>query len=185
MTESTLGGRSGTLPKPGWLGRILRLAIGLLQINFVVSVVPHAERLASGAPVENTFYWVAVGAAFWLLPPVLDIGFSRSWGRKSQMVVIALALLAAAAGLLLFGRLWSPLLASLLFALAVYIHTHLGLSHILSAILATPGCEMRAVPHLAALIRGGDGNAQACPGMWDGFDRWESNLTRQSSRGIT
>ena len=69
-------------------------------------------------------------------------------------------------------------LAFVVFAMTMYVHTHLGISHVLSAILATPGCEMRAIPHLAALAFGGNVAAQVCPGPWDDLDRWEDGRSR-------
>ena len=55
----------------------------------------------------------------------------------------------------------------------VYVYAHLGLSFLLSAILATPGCEMRAIPHLAGILTRAPAREHYCPGFLDNVDRWE------------
>ncbi len=58
-------------------------------------------------------------------------------------------------------------------AIMVYVYAHLGLSFVLAAALATPGCEMRGIPHLVGLLRGRSSGEHYCPGFIDGLDRWE------------
>ncbi len=41
-----------------------------------------------------------------------------------------------------------------------------------AAVLATPGCEMRSIPHLIAILRMGDLKEHVCPGPLDRFDEW-------------
>ena len=57
--------------------------------------------------------------------------------------------------------------------LMTYVFAHLGVSFLLSALLATPGCEMRAIPHLIAIVRGKSADEHYCPGFIDTVDRWE------------
>ncbi len=58
-----------------------------------------------------------------------------------------------------------------------YVYGHLGISFILAAFLATPGCEMRALPHLLGMIAGGEAREHCCPGFIEHIDRWERQRT--------
>ena len=55
----------------------------------------------------------------------------------------------------------------------LYVFGHLGLSFLLSAVIATPGCEMRAIPHLWTLLTGRATREHHCPGFLDSLDAWE------------
>ena len=50
----------------------------------------------------------------------------------------------------------------------------LGISVVLSALIATPACEMRSIPHLRTLTTG-RATKEHCPGALDRIDRWEAN----------
>ena len=51
----------------------------------------------------------------------------------------------------------------------------MGISNVLSVVKATPGCEMRAIPQLAAILFKRDvTEAAICPGMWTPLDQWET-----------
>ena len=68
-----------------------------------------------------------------------------------------------------------PLFGAALWAWLVYFFAHLGVSFILSAIIATPGCEMRAIPHLFGKISGRAVAEHHCPASFiTGIDAWES-----------
>ena len=54
-----------------------------------------------------------------------------------------------------------------------YWFVHLGFSFFLAAVLATPGCEMRSIPHLWTLITRRATKEHYCPGFLDRLDRWE------------
>ena len=83
-----------------------------------------------------------------------------------------------AAVLAVVSRAWwgswlGPPFGLFVFAVMAYTFIHLGLSFVLSAILATPGCEMRAIPHLWTLVTGRATKEHYCPGFLDGLDKWE------------
>lgn len=40
-----------------------------------------------------------------------------------------------------------------------------GVSFLLASVLGTPGCEMRAIPHLAVLLTGRETREHFCPGF--------------------
>lgn len=161
----------GTLPPPGPIGRLVRLVLGLLIATFIYDWV---QRIDS-SDFYNPFilFWMAVSVA--LVPYVVNIGFGINRGAKPRYVLLALWALAAAIGFLLEGGFRSEILWSAVELSQIYIYGHLGVSFLLAAILATPGCEMRAIPHLWGKVSGKSSREHYCPGFIDNVDRWERN----------
>lgn len=112
---------------------------------------------------------------FWLTPYVVNIGFTKNWRRAPQWAVLVLAAIALVIDLAVFGTWWAPPLGFLVWAWLVYFSAHLGISFVLSALVATPGCEMRAIPHLWTLTTGRSTKEHYCPGPLDRIDRWEAH----------
>ncbi len=177
----------GTLPRPRWIGRVVRLAIGLLTLKLFVDLVRFEvlmERdsgLTSWRFPTQLFFWAVVAFFFWILPHVVNLGFGKSWRNRSQ---IALAVILAAVsiwGLVAHGSLWTPALGWSILLWLLYESLHLGISFILAAALATPGCEMRAIPDLWSRLSGRASAEHYCPGFLDGIDRWE--LARSGGSG--
>jgi len=172
------------IANPGHIGRIARITLGAFQLFFVVTLAIYFwYYVSSEIPVGGyaLAYLFGVLLAFAPLNFVVNIGFNVSWGRRPQIVFLLIALAATAIDLVAFGSLWAPPLAFVVFAMTIYVHTHLGISHVLSAILATPGCEMRAIPHLAARVLGRNVEAEACPVLWDSLDRWEDGRNHETT----
>ena len=85
-------------------------------------------------------------------------------------------LLVAAYGFYSQGVLETEILAQAIWVWVLYIFAHLGLSFLLSALLGTPGCEMRAIHDLFAKLTGSQAREHHCPvGPLSGIDRWESD----------
>ena len=63
------------------------------------------------------------------------------------------------------GALWGSTVATYSLALAVYVHLHMGLCHVLAAVAGIPGCEMRIIPYFLSRLR---------------FVFWSWRLTRSS-----
>ena len=63
----------------------------------------------------------------------------------------------------------------------VYTFGHLSLSFLLSAPIATPGCEMRAIPHLWTVLMGRATEEHYCLGALDAIDRWEVRRATEQS----
>ena len=55
-----------------------------------------------------------------------------------------------------------------------YLYGHLGISMLIAGFIGTPGCEMRAIPHLWTLLTSRDTKEHYCPGFLNGLDAWES-----------
>ena len=105
---------------------------------------------------------------------MITIGFSTNLRpRNIRIAVSALLLLASIVSRLLTGSLIGLPLALAAYAFLFYTFGHLGISFLPSALLATPGCEMRAIPQLWSLIAGKDAKVQYCPGFLTPLDRWE------------
>lgn len=159
----------GTLLRPGPIGRLVRLGMGALCSWWVWRLGWHSD--ASDLAVPGYWFWFLF--ALLLAPYVVNIGFGVRWGAWPRIVFGTAAAGAAAISYLQQGSaLGSPLWVTTQVVM-LYVYGHLGLSFLLSAALATPGCEMRAVPHLLAIIRGKDASEHYCPGFIDTVDRWE------------
>ena len=163
---------------PGVLGRTLRIVIGALQISFIYWILLNFNSFVYGQPSLVWLpYFIGILVAFRWLPDVVNLGISVRWGKQLRVGYFLILVGAAIFSLFLFGSVWGPPLGLLLFILGLYVHTHLGIAHLLAGIIATPGCEMRSYAHLATIIlRKEPGEAAICPGMWTPFDRWESSI---------
>lgn len=161
----------GTIAKPGPIGRIVRLSLGALCLWLVWQVATRSGT----EDLFNPSFWVLAAFGLVLAPYVVNIGFGVKWGAWPRIVSIAAILVAAAVG---FATSDSVLSTSLWATVAIwmgYICGHLGISFVLSAILATPGCEMRAVPHLFGLVFRNEAREHYCPGFIENVDQWEQS----------
>jgi len=76
---------------------------------------------------------------------------------------------------LAFGTPDHPLFGAALWAWSVCFFSHLGVSFTLPAIIATPGCEMRAIPQILGRISGRAIAEHHCPASSiTKIDAWES-----------
>jgi hypothetical protein len=66
------------------------------------------------------------------------------------------------------------------FVWLLYTLGHLGVSFVLAAVIATPGCEMRSLPQLGAKLRRRTTDMHYCPGILTPVDRWESGLWKRA-----
>ena len=146
---------AGTLVTPGWIGRLVRLGFGLALLKFFYDLVryevlmPRGDTgLTSSQAPDQVWFWLLAAWLFWILPFVVNIGFGVSWRRWPQVAVLASAAIAIVVSLVSEGRIWSEPLGWVLLIWLLYESLHLGVCFVLSAVLATPGCEMRAIPHL-------------------------------------
>ncbi|MCZ6725801.1 MAG: hypothetical protein O7A98_00420 [Acidobacteria bacterium] len=169
----------GTLRKPGPIGRSVRLLLGLwlLYVCWFLWTYP-------GALVSKAIpYWTAllsIAFALWLIPPVVNIGFGTDWRAWPRYVVTGVILLWAIGLALSAGSWWSPALGRFAWLFVLYTFGHLGLSFVLAAAIATPGCEMRALPHLWTLLTGRKTKEHFCPGFLHELDAWETQRATRS-----
>lgn len=109
-----------------------------------------------------------------LVPYVVNIGFGVTWGMWPRRIAVIILATTFVIGYLYFGELVNDWAWTGVRVFMLYVYTHLGLSFMLSAVIATPGCEMRSIPHLIGLITGRPVNEHHCPGVIGKIDRWES-----------
>ena len=138
-------------------------------------------RDMDAVPPQSPMFWIAVLLTLWVFPPVVNIGFTRSWGTKPRMVIAGLAAVAIVSGLALYGNWWAPPLEVLLLVWMIYTFGHLGLCFLIASAISTPGCEMRAIPHLWTRLTGRATKEHFCPGFLDAIDRWERESWQSKS----
>ena len=132
----------GTFPKAGPIGRTVRLGAGVVILLIIaVSLLPHLNDITAPRPGSVIPPQIIPGflLAIWLLPRMIDRGFTLEWGHRSQIALALLALGAAALGLASYGNLWAPPLGWLVFLTILYTFGHLGLSFLVAGIFAAPG----------------------------------------------
>lgn len=173
--EQTTFVKPGTLVKPGPIGRIVRLLLGVWccygAVHFAES--PGDFLRQDAAPAD---LFIGPALAFWLLPPVVNLGWGVNWKNRPRLVFLLLCGAAVVADLAFYGAFWAPPLGLLLWIVTVYTLGHLGVSFLLAVFLATPGCEMRAIPDLIGRLRGRKALEHHCPGPFTPLDNWEAKL---------
>ena len=128
---------TGTLPRPLPIARTARLVVGLGLLSlFIWNVIRHARLVDADVPVAG--YFVGVGFAFWFFSDIVNLGFSRAWGRWPQAAVFPFALALVVAGLVAYGNAWAPPLAWGVFAFTDFFNVYTGTSFLLAAGLALP-----------------------------------------------
>lgn len=167
----------GSLAKPGPIGRSVRLVLGTLLLWLVWQLTTRA----STPDWNDLTLWLLVWLGLVLVPYVVNIGFGVNWGAWPRILSAAMLLGVAAVS---YMTATSPGVSPLLWATAniwmIYIFAHLGASFLLAALLATPGCEMRAMPHLLGLLFKYEVREHYCPGFIHSIDRWEHGLHTKS-----
>jgi hypothetical protein len=165
----------GSLPKPGFIGRLVRLGFGVWLLSGLYILIPDGwQGLVDTTPPTHWTMWAFIGLAFLVTPYVINIGFTRNWKRLPQIAIALTGVLLVAIDLALYGSWWAPPLGAFVWAWLAYFAAHLGFSFVLSALIATPGCEMRSIPHLWTLMTGRETKEHYCPGIIDMVDRWEA-----------
>jgi hypothetical protein len=169
----------GTLPGPGMVGRTLRLILGLLCLHSSWQLLMALPYLSDEpfASLHNLLLKSAI--TFCLFNYVVNLGCFRSWGNTPRLVSVTALVALAVPAYLSDAALWSFLFGLTLSAWLAYFFMHLGLSLILAAVMATPGCEMRAIPDLLNRLRRKRSNEHACPiSFLNRLDSWESHLKK-------
>lgn len=165
----------GTLARPGPIGRLVRLLLGLACLYALYELILYRQDIIQTPLSVLPNIAVMVLATLLLINYVANIGFGTSWGRWPSYVAIGSTLLLAVIAWFMFGTTNHALPGTVLWAWMVYCFAHLGLSFVLSAMLATPGCEMRAIPELFGSLSGRAAAEHHCPIAFIGrIDAWES-----------
>jgi hypothetical protein len=165
--------RLGTLPKPHLIGRTIRLAFGLAIFYFIYFLVLNGRiEILPQVPTDAGTY-IGIVLGFMVFPEVVNIGWTLRRGSWPQLALILISIILAMLGFVIFNNWWFPLLGWFIYLWLLYTYIHLGISFIIASILATPGCEMRSIPHFWTKITGRETKEHFCPGMISGIDKWE------------
>jgi hypothetical protein len=170
---------AGSLPKPGPIGRIVRLGFGVFCLLYVLELWGLRGHPMTASGQIPSLLWNGAIFGVFLVSYVVNIGFSQSW--KKWPAIFSILGLAGVAGIskILYGDYESVLTAYALFIWLFYIFTHLGLAFVLAAVLGTPGCEMRAFHHLWSVVTGKTTKEHVCPiGPLTPIDNWEAGRRR-------
>ena len=132
---------AGTLPRPGPIGRGVRLAMGLAVLSLLLNTLGNWEgffalRKGSELPVSLL---VGMVHSFFFFGAVFRRGFGLESAQRGQIILLVLALLAVGFDLIAYWDWWGPPFGALVLSLMVYILGHLGVSFIVAAAFATPG----------------------------------------------
>ena len=135
--------KPGTFATPRLLGRTIRLAVG---VTILYLVFPHFlkywqgfTQVREGSETPGGTWYIGLFFAVYLLPHMIDRGFTLQRGRRSQIVFGLLALAAVVFDLTYYGSLWAPPLGWLVLLTTVLVLGHLGISFIVAGLFATPG----------------------------------------------
>lgn len=165
----------GSLPRPGLIGRITRSALGLLCVWYVNGLIDVSGSLIVGDGRMRSVIWNGIIPGLFLISYVVNIGFSRSWGKLPAIVSAAVFASVAGVGYLIQGGIETEVLAAVIWVWELYVFSHLGLAFLMAGIIGTPGCEMRAFHDLYTRITGVPTKEHYCPvGPLHTIDQWEA-----------
>ena len=128
----------GTTPRPLAIGRVTRLAFGvLLGAAFIWNLLSYTDLTDSDFPLNT--YWIAVAAAWWYSPDLVVVGFGHRWGRRPQAAALAAVLALVVVDLVAYGEIWDVPLAWAVFLYTEFVLGFFAISFVLAAALAVPG----------------------------------------------
>ncbi len=167
----------GLLKRPRSIGRLLRLLLGSACLYGLYYLLVYREAVIT-TPVSKLPNLVVLAAvAFWIVNYVVNIGFGKSWGRWPSYVSAIVMMTSATIGWMITGTPDNSILGAYLWLWLVYFYSHLGLSFVLAALIATPGCEMRSIPQLLGRLSGRKVQEHSCPAsLITKIDLWESTI---------
>lgn len=165
----------GSLPRPGPVGRLVRLGLGALCLSQVYGLIQVSSSLIDGDGHFRSILWNGIVIGLFLVSYVINIGYSRAWKKWPAIISVGAFLLVAAYGYLILGSAETQLMARVLWGWQFYVFTHLGSAFIIAALIGTPGCEMRAFHDLYSRITGIPTKEHYCPiGPLHPIDQWEA-----------
>lgn len=172
---------SGSLEKPGPIGRIFRLTLGILCLYGLVEIVRVAPFFVADpiGLLPGMSLMIMVGVC--VFNYVVNIGFSRNWNKFPVLVSLVAFGTMALVSYLVVGTPNSPILGIPIILWLGYFFAHLGISFVLASALGTPGCEMRAIPQLMGIVKHRESKEHHCPSsIISGIDDWEKRHFKQS-----
>lgn len=124
--------------------------------------------------------WNGVLIGLFLVSYVINIGFSRAWKKWPALISGGIFLVISGIGYLTKGAIETELLARAVWGWEVYLFSHLGGAFVISTLLGTPGCEMRAFHDLYSRLTGTPTKELYCPvGPLHLIDQWETGRSQR------
>lgn len=161
---------------PGPIGRLVRLGLGVALAGLVIGLIELMADGFTGWPDAGGLdLFAGVFLTVWLAPTVWGIGLGRSLGHLWHAVGAA-----AVGATALIGLVVGEPATGAAYGLLTWVVVTLGwlsVSFVIAAALRTPGCEMRAWRHSAAVVGRDRGRFVACPGPLQPPDEWEARAT--------
>ena len=165
----------GSLPRAGPIGRLVRLFFGSLCLWYVVRLIQVTGTLFSIDGHIKPVVWNGVFIGLFLVSYVVNIGFSKAWKKWPAFISAGIFLLIAGIGYLSQSGIESNILALVMWGWELYLFSHLGLAFIVSGVIASAGCEMRAFHALYSRLTGTPTKEHFCPiGPLHSIDQWEA-----------
>jgi len=170
----------GSLPRPGPIGRIVRLAFGTLCLWHTTGLIQVTGDLLSSDGHIKSVIWNGLLIGLFLVSYVVNIGFTRAWEKRPFFISIGVFLLIGGVGYLTQRSFETYLLALVIWGWELYVFSHLGLAFVVSSIIGSVGCEMRAFHELYSRITGVPTKEHFCPiGPLHSIDQWEARRNQR------
>ena len=171
----------GSLSKPGPIGRLVRLLLGVLCLYALWGLISIAPDFVGNPVGLLPNLGLMILFALCIFNYVVNIGFSKDWHRYPLILSLIFLLAVATVGYLFTGDAGTDLLGVTVLLWLGYFYTHLGISFLLAAALTTPGCEMRAIPDLFGIITKRESKQHLCPvSILAGIDQWEKRRSLET-----
>ena len=164
------------LPQPLFMGRLVRFILGFSLAVFLLLTAPTETADPDGV------FWALLAYAILSIGTATNLLFSVDWGRKVQVGILVLAIIFSAADYILSGAFWFPILAWFAYGLLILVTTLSAVSFLIAALLATPGCEWRAIPHLIGRINSQDTKFYPCVIYLHKIDHWEARRQQEKNQ---
>lgn len=170
----------GSLPRPGPVGRLARLAFGAMCLWYVSGLVQVSGSLLTGDGHIRSLIWNGILPGLFLVSYIINIGYSRAWKKWPAIISAAVFLLISGVGYFMSGTSETVWLAAVIWAWALFLFTHLGVAFVVSGTIGTRGCEMRAFHDLYSRLTGVATKEHYCPvGPLHPIDQWEARRSRR------
>lgn len=83
------------LPRPGPIGRGVRLVLGLAFLYLFAGIVADFPKLTDGVNLANPLAWVGLGYLLYAMPEIVRMALSRRWPARFVRGAAAGALVVA------------------------------------------------------------------------------------------
>ena len=167
---------SGSLTKPGPVGRLVRLAFAVVCLYYVWGLIQISASLIDKDSHIRPIVWNGIIFGLFLISYVINIGYSRSWKKWPAIASACIMVGIAGVGYTSNGYPETQLLARSVWVWELYLFTHLGSAFLVAGLIGTPGCEMRAFHDLYTRVTGIVTKEHICPvGPLRPIDEWETN----------